>query len=178
MLGALVGFRVAVFPRFFLFALPVAFLLFARGVVTTLEWCPRPAIRWLGYGAATTALVAASAFMLGTWWRYPKQNYSGARLFVEQERRDGDAVVAVGIAGEGYRYYWPEIQVTNRVSDLDSIAAEHRRVWVLYAFPRDMEQRRPRLLRRIKDEFRQLKEFRGMVGDGEIRVCLRDGPSS
>ena len=104
---------------------------------------------------------------------YPKQDYLGARAFVEHERKEGDAVVAVGIAGEAYRYYWPEIHVTNRISELDAIAAQSRRVWVLYAFPRDMEQRRPRLLARIRERFHEEREFRGMVGDGGIRVCLR-----
>jgi hypothetical protein len=175
MLMALIGLGLSVFPRFFLFALPVSFLLAARGGMTMLACLPGRAAQRLGYAAATGVLVSVSAFMLTTWWRYPKQDYTGARRFVEAERAEGDAVVAVGIAGEAYRYYWPEIHVTNRISDLEAIAEHHRRVWVLYAFPRDMELRRPRLFRRIRDTFHEEREFRGMVGDGEIHVVLRVG---
>jgi len=170
MITGLVAFHVAVFPRFFLFALPVAFVMFARGVMVALDRLPGAASRRVGYIAALAAVAAGSVVILRTWWLYPKQNYTAARRFVEAQLREGDAVVTVGIAGEAYRYYWPEIAIVNRVSQLDEIITHHRRVWVLYSFPRDMEQRRPRLLRQIRDRFREEQVFRGMVGDGELRV--------
>jgi len=178
MLAAILGLGVAVFPRFFLFALPVAFLLCARGTMAVLSRLPPVMADRAGYPAAVAGMIVISLFMLGTWWRYPKQDYTGARRFVEQREAAGDAVVAVGIAGEAYRYYWPEIEITNRVSELHDIEAHHRRVWLLYAFRRDMEQRRPKLLRRIEDEFVQEREFPGMVGDGQVRVWLRVRPDA
>lgn len=174
MVALFAGLRAAIFPRLFLFALPVAVILGARGVVAILDRLPSATVQRFGYRSAIAGLIGISVFMLATWWRYPMQDYRGARRFVEERRRDGDAVVTVGLASIGYRYYWPEILATERISELERIAATHRRVWLLYAFPRDIEKRRPKLRRFITDQFRAQTAFRGLVGDGDIRVRLRE----
>jgi hypothetical protein len=67
----------------------------------------------------------------------------------------------------------PEIARTDRISELEDIAARHRRVWLIYTFPQDIERRRPKLRRFIANEFREQRAFRGTFGDGDVRVCLR-----
>jgi len=170
MLAVVVGLGAAVFPRFFNFALPVVMAFAARGFQLVSEHFPKPARRW-AYPAAFAALVAMSAIPMRTWWRYPKQDYGGARLWVESVRGGGDAVLAVGIAGEGYRHYWRDVEVTNRVSVVRKATATRPQVWLLYSFPQDMDKRRPKLLRLIRSQFEEVRVFPGMVGDGEIRVC-------
>lgn len=166
--------RAAVFPRFFIIVLPVAFLLFARGVIETIDlvsrygWMPRrPA-----FVIVLLCAVTVSALMLRRLYSYPKQDYSGARAYVLRHMRPGDLVVAVGTAGEGYRHYWPAAVIENRVSRLRPEVQSGKRMWLLYSFPRDMEARRPRLQRFIRENFVEMAHFRGTINDGGLRVCL------
>ena len=90
----------------------------------------------------------------------------------------GDDLVAVGIAGSGYHfYYWRNILVENRVSAIQDLMMHHPRVWLLYTFKPDMYQRRPKLMKFALDNFVEQQVFPGMVVDGDIHVSLFSRPS-
>lgn len=169
--AAVVLLNAGVFPRFFLPILPAAVALVARGTRLAADALPARPARWAP-AAAFVCMAVVSLAMLRTWWLYPKQDYRGARQWVESQLRPGDAVLTMGIVGVGYQHYWPEATTVKRVTDLRRIIAEKPRVWMLYGFPRDMEKRRPRLMDLVQREFREVAIFRGMVGDGDVRVAI------
>jgi mannosyltransferase len=162
-------------PRFFIFVLPVVIIFAARGTFWILHWIPVPVRQW-SWAAAFASVVAISAFQLRTWWRYPMQDFLGARYFVEDHLQKGDTVVAIGIAGSAYLYYWRDILVENRISALQDLMIHSPRVWLLYTFKPDMYQRRPRLMKFALDHFIEQQVFPGMVVDGEVHVALFSRP--
>jgi hypothetical protein len=118
-------------------------------------------------------VLAISAFQLRIWWRYPMQDFLGARSFVQNHMQKGDTVVAIGIAGSAYSsYYWRDILLENRISALKDLMTRSPRVWLLYTFKPDMYQRRPKLMKFTLDNFVEQHVFPGMVVDGEIHVAL------
>ena len=164
-------------PRFFIFLLPVVIIFAARGICSMLDWIAVPSRHW-SYAAVFAFTLAISAFQLRIWWRYPMQDFLGARQFVETHVQNGDAVVAIGIAGSGYQlYYWRDILVENRVSAIQALMINNSRVWLLYTFKPDMYQRRPKLMKFALDNFVEQQVFPGMVVDGEIHVSLFSRPS-
>ena len=174
---ALAATGVAFEPRFFIFVLPVVIIFAARGTSWIFNCISAPQRSWL-YAAAFVSVLAISAFQLRIWWRYPMQDFLGARQFVESHMQKGDAVVAVGIAGSGYHlYYWRNIPVENRVSAIQDLMMHYPRVWLLYTFKPDMHQRRPKLMKFALDNFVEQQVFPGMVVDGEIHVSLFSRPS-
>jgi hypothetical protein len=169
---ALMATGVAFEPRFFIFMLPVVIIFAARGTSWMFAYLPVPLRRWF-YAAAFVSVLAISAYQLRIWWRYPMQDFLGARQFVESHMQKGDAVVAVGIAGSGYHlYYWPDVIVENRVSAIQDLMMRYPRVWLLYTFKPDMYQRRPKLMKFTLDNFVEQQVFPGMVVDGDIHVSL------
>lgn len=170
--------RSAIFPRFFLFALPVAIIFAARGVSSLIDAAARilperrrPIGNRVFQLGAVVMLVLGSAWMLRSYYTVPKQDYRGAMEYVRARLKPGDAVVAVGTAGEGYRYYWPSLTITNNVSQVRSLAGRGGSVWLLYAFEDDMQRRRPRLLAFIREHFDEERTFAATVPGGSIHVC-------
>src|SRR5262249_55436701 len=138
---------------------------------------PAPLRGW-SYAAAFVSVLAISAYQLRVWWRYPMQDFLGARQFVESHMQKGDAVVAVGIAGSAYHlYYWRDPIVENRDSAIQGLMIQSPRVWLLYTFKPDMYQRRPKLMKFALDNFVEQRVFPGMVVDGEIHVSLFSRPT-
>jgi len=174
---ALAATGVAFEPRFFIFVLPVVIIFAARGTTWMFDCISAPQRSWF-YAAAFVSVLAISALQLRIWWRYPMQDFLGARQFVENHRQKGDAVLAIGIAGSGYHlYYWRDILVENRVSAIQDLMTHYPHVWLLYTFKPDMYQRRPKLMKFALDNFVEQQVFPGMVVDGEIHVSLFSRPS-
>ena len=85
--------------------------------------------------AACIGVIGLSAWTLPRSY-LPKQDFSGAKRYVEQNRQPGDAVVSVGLAGLAYeRYYAPEWQVIAHPAELDGVEQQHHRVWLVYTLP-------------------------------------------
>jgi len=173
----LAGTGVAFEPRFFIFMLPAVIIFAARGTSWMFDRLPAPLRGW-SYAAAFVSVLAISAYQLRVWWRYPMQDFLGARQFVESHMQKGDAVVAIGIAGSAYHlYYWRDLIVENRVSAIQGLMIQSPRVWLLYTFKPDMYQRRPKLMKFALDNFVEQRVFPGMVVDGEIHVSLFSRPT-
>ena len=114
--------------------------------------------------------MGASLFILWSFGIKPKQDYTGARAFVEAAKASNAPVVAVGVAGESYRYYWPEIEVTNRVSRVRELLANSEEVWLLWTLPRDMQSRRPKLFQFVQEVGERKAEFPSAIPGGSVVV--------
>ncbi|MFQ5745769.1 MAG: glycosyltransferase family 39 protein [Gemmatimonadota bacterium] len=164
-------------PRFFFFSAGAAALIVMRGLFVLGALVPGRAgdrrratiVTWAG-----VALIAASLPALPGAWR-PKQDYDGARAWVEARRRPEDAVATVDMTDLPYRAYlragWASIR---DAADLDRLEAAHARTWVLYTFPTRLAAVHPDLWRRLEGEYRPAAEFPGTVRGGSIVVLLKE----
>ncbi len=102
----------------------------------------------------------------------PKQNYTGARDFVESNRHQGDAVVAVGLAGVAYgKYFAPDWSAAQTQPELDAARQGRSNVWLVYTIPIQVKSYRPDVWRVIERDFEVVKVFPGTLGGGDVFVC-------
>jgi hypothetical protein len=160
-------------PRFFFFSFGFAALIVARGVFGT-------ANRVAGSHAtrlatlAMVVLITVSATTVPRAW-HPKQDYVGAKAFVQEHRAGGDAVAVVDLATYAYAaYLQTDWSTVASVDDLRALEAAHQVVWVVFTFPARIEALHPDLWRVLAAEYREVTEYRGTVGGGDIMV-LRKG---
>jgi len=167
-------------PRFFFFSMGFALLIAVHGTMTTPEIAlavlprtPGGARRAATAGIVLTGLmIAASALSLPRVYALPKQDFTGARDFVETARRAGDGVVAVGLAGLAYhRYFAPQWLQADTPEQLDEIRRSHASVWLVYTIPVELKAYRPEIWKVVDRDFETVKVFPGTLGGGEVHVC-------
>ncbi len=178
-------------PRFFFFCMGYALLFAIHGAVALPRWAlaaiaPRSAAqRWPTTVGIVLALllIAASAATLPRNYRHPRQDFSGARDFIERERRTEDGVIGVGLAGVAYdRYFAPPDRYPNWTVAQDGDAlraarARFERSWLVYTIPTEVIGYRPGVWEQIQSDFENVRSFPGTLGDGAVHVC-REKPAA
>lgn len=167
-------------PRFFFFAMGFALLIAVHGAMLV----PRIVsdyisssftVRKLGTTtgfALALLLVVASALTIPRNYAHPKQDYTGARDFVESHRGPNDAVVAVGLAGVAYsNYFAPKWSVAQTEAELDAVRRGKQQVWLVYTIPVEVKAYRKDVWETIQNDFAVVKVFPGTLGGGEVVVC-------
>jgi hypothetical protein len=166
-------------PRFFFFSMGFAFLIVVGGAMALPRlMLPRGVKRIeAAIGLVLVCLIiTASVATVPRNYRFPKQDFTGARDYVEQHRRPGDAVVAVGLAGTDYgRYFAPHWSVAQARNELDAIRQKHAMVWLVYTLPIEVKAYHPDVWEVIEKDFEVVRVFLGTLGGGEVYVC-RDRP--
>ena len=169
-----------IFPRFLFFLAGFAVLVVVRGALEVGAWITR---RWRKEAAVDQVSVAgvmlvmliavASATSLRDDYRYPKQDFTGALMYVSTHRAEGDPVVTAGAATFPYRDYFrqPWKAVASR-ADVEAIRAQGRPVWVLYTLANYLQAGAPQLMQTLRDDCRVEAVFRGTVANGDVTVCV------
>jgi mannosyltransferase len=177
-------------PRFFFFSMGFALLIVIRGAMAAARILAALLVKWRGssriqseaggrwadvVGVALICLIiVASAATLPRNYQLPKQDFTGARNFIEQHRQPGAAVVAVGLAGMDYgRYFAPHWSVADSQTELEAIRQAHASVWLVYTLPIEVKAYRPEIWRSIEQDFQIVKVFPGTLGGGEVFVCMK-----
>jgi len=164
-------------PRFFFFSMGFALLIVVRGaMVIPQAVLSRVGVAppWQGLAGAglATLMIAASASSLPRYYTVPKQDFTGARDFVEENLEADAAVVAVGLAGMAYgRYYAPDWLVPQNRLELDEIRRTHPSLWLVYTLPIQLRAFHPETWDVIDADFEVVRFFPGSLGDGEVFVC-------
>jgi hypothetical protein len=182
MAGAvMLALRYTLFPRFFFFDLGFGVVLLIRGAMRCGEFAVNRLRPGSSYAtAAGTALCigmcVASAWTLPVAY-LPKQDFAGALAFVEESRRAGDAVVAVGVARMPYEaYFRPGWRYPATAGELESIRAGAPRTWLVYTLETHLREASPEIMSAIERNFEVAREFYGTLGGGTVVVCRsRDG---
>ena len=166
-------------PRFFFFTIGFAALIIVRGTTVV----GHMVARLLDVGPTNSAalgtawcavLIGVSAISLPLAYA-PKQDYLGARAFVEASREPGDRVVTVGLATYPYqRLYKVDWEAAETVEVLNAIRSRAKRTWVLYTFPPVLEAVHPEIMASIRRDFDVVKRFNGTLGGGTVFVCRSD----
>jgi hypothetical protein len=116
---------------------------------------------------------------MGRVYRLPKQDFFGAVSFVESQQHPGEPVVTAGAAAWPIRRYydrdWPQIK---DMAAVDGLGGPDRRVWLVYTFPRYIDDETPGLMAAIRQRFREVRVFPGTLNDGEVFVCVQDARGS
>jgi mannosyltransferase len=172
-------------PRFFFFAAGFAILMVVHGAMTLpgLLVNPRTGTRLPEHMARIAGLasggllVAVSVLTLPRCYALPKQDFRGARAYVESRVAPGDGVVAVGLAGLAYsRYYAPDWSFARTRAELDELRRAHSTLWLVYTLPTHLKTYRPDVWEAVEEGFETVKVFRGSLHGGAIFVCRERQP--
>jgi mannosyltransferase len=194
--ATMLGLEHYLWPRFFFFSMGFALLIAIRGAMTLpavilkVKWprallalLPRAESReGLGQRAGlilACLLILASMVTLPKLYALPKQDFTGARNWVERSRGSEDRVVAVGLAGIAYgRYFAPQWSVAQSKDELDSITRGHANVWLVYTLPIQIRAYRPEIWTAIQRDFQTVEVFPGTLGGGGVYVCRQRTPGN
>jgi 4-amino-4-deoxy-L-arabinose transferase-like glycosyltransferase len=163
-------------PRFFFFAMGFALLIVVHGAMTVPRLLPILSSRGrLGsqIGMILTGLIIVAAGMtVSRYYALPKQDFTGARDYVERYRTPQDTVVAVGLAGVAYgRYFAPHWSVAQTSEELAAVRRHRSRLWLVYTLPIEVKAYHPDIWQVIEQDFEVVKVFPGTLGGGEVYVC-------
>ncbi len=173
------------FPRFFFFAMGFALIIVVRGAVAVPKILSdfaasqnlfnlKSNFRHSPGYALAAVLIGASLVTVPRNYALPKQDFSGARNFVETARQSDEKIVAVRIAGEIYaRYFAPDWTAAKTENDLENIEQTNGKIWLVYTLAPEIKAFRPQLWRAIETDFEIVRVFPGTLNGGEIFVCRR-----
>jgi mannosyltransferase len=173
----LVLMRRNLWPRSFFFAAGFGALVAAEGLLSVLDrLAERARLGRFASPAATAfaglALVALAARLPAEWER-PKQDFEGARNFVQAARSDGESALTVGLASFPYSaYYGGGFTEVDSTAELDAALLNSKGAWVITTFPIYLRSRRPELAAELDRRGAEIVRFPGSVGDGDV-VVLR-----
>jgi hypothetical protein len=163
-------------PRFFFFCMGFALLITVHGAmelprrlgtITMISgWT-----EGLGYALAGL-IIAASAVTVPRCYALPKQDFTGAMVYIEQQRRPGDAVVVVGLAEHVYpTYYAPSWPVARTPEELAALRSQTGSTFVVYTLPIELRAVHPGVWKTLESDFEISRVFWGTLGGGEVYVC-------
>jgi hypothetical protein len=165
-------------PRFFFFAMGFGALIAVRGARVVGEYAAArlrlsPALGMV----ACLFMVAASALSVPRAYG-PKQDYAGARAFVDANRRPGDAVVTVGLASFTYKeLYGLDWEAVETTEELNAVRARANRTWVLYTLRPVLESTDPEIAALLDRDYRLVKRFPGTLREGTVFVSMAESPT-
>jgi mannosyltransferase len=166
-------------PRFFFAFLGFAIFIVVRGAA---EMGRLAARQWaaLDQGAARAtaamvlvgAMVAVSLNSLRYNYAYPKQDFEGARAFIDHQRAASDVVATGGLATYPFLHYYglPWVAV-DRTNDLEVLRERSSRIWLIYAFPQYMDAA---LVATLQRDCIPQRVLHGTLGGGDLTVCTVD----
>lgn len=175
--AALAALGVGLHPRYFLPALPVGLLVGASGLVVLVRGAARfalssrPDLRRRITALVLALAVLATAAPLSRYYRYPKQDFTGA---LEEARRfamRAGTPVGVYLAGHVLNgYYGADLASAEDLDDLESLEARHDSLVLITTLERVLEAHDPDLHRHIHRSYERVGYLPGTVGDGAMRI--------
>jgi hypothetical protein len=175
-----------IFPRFVFFAMGFALLITIRGAAQIGSWIGGRLSGTMSAqraGALVALLVAAGGVALSIrslpyGYRFPKQDYDEAAVFVEQRKQPQDVVAVVGVtsAVPMQDYLGKAWTRVDSERELRALVAMGREVWVVFTFPAYITVNTPGLWSMLENDCVAAARFEGTVAGGAINV-VRCAPS-
>ncbi len=168
-----------IWPRYFFIDIGFILLCTIHGVFVSSQYLARSLRifkQWRVTGemlavTASSIAVVGSLFLLPPNYRYPKQDFVGARDLVERTRAPQDRVASFGVASLAFaKYYAPDWQVVNSWRDIEDMHSPSGSTWLVYTFPTSMAENYPDVLKGLASDFDLLQQFPGTLGDGTVFV--------
>lgn len=173
------------FPRFFFFAMGFGLLILVHGATELPKFLTgsiplfnRFSRFALPSGFVLSALIiVASIVTVPRNYSLPKQDFVGARDYVDSQLMPGSKAVAVSLAGDMFsKYYALDWPTTRDVSRLDALERESSTVWLVYTMPFEIQAFNPELWLAIKNNYEVVRIFPGTLNGGEVFVCRSLSP--
>lgn len=170
------------FPRFFFFAMGFGLLIVIYGALELPKFLASLTTALKEKQSLTTAagvalvllMITASVLTVPRNYALPKQNFSGARNYVESHRLPNDRIVAVRIAGDMYgNYFAPDWSVAKTASELENIEQGSEKLWLVYTLAFEIKAFRPEMWQMIEKDYEIVEVFPGTLNGGEVFVCRR-----
>ncbi len=166
-------------PRFFFFCMGFGLLIVINGAIQLprlLQTIRDRSALATGLGVSfSLVLIIASLVTVPKNYALPKQDFSGAKEFVERRSANGDKIVAVRLAGVVYGSYltpyWPVIATDHELEDLH--ASSNETIWLVYTLPIEIRAFRPDLWTAIERDYEVVRIFPGTLNGGEVYVCQK-----
>ena len=154
---AMIAFGHNLWPRFFFFSMGFGLLIAVHGAVRLPEFLrfKQPVSARLGV-ALVSLLIVASAFTLPRCYAYPKQDYIGARDYVERHRAPGETVAAVGLAAKAYDYYSPAWERPGTDAEFEALRRAGSVDWLVYTLPIQLGTWMPRTWAMVQQDLRSI----------------------
>jgi hypothetical protein len=169
--GTMLALAHNLWPRFFFFSMSFGVLVVIAGAFAVARMFGSERSRPLGVALASLMIVASAA-TVPRCYALPKQDFTGARDFVERERSAGDPVVAVGLAGRAYHdYFAPGWAAPQSESELDAARKSASSTWLVYTLPIELKAYHPEIWKVVERDFEVVRVFYGTLGGGEVYVC-------
>jgi hypothetical protein len=160
-------------PRLFFFCAGFAALLAVRGVMVLGNLALAPRGTTVGTALLAAGAVASLTTVPRAWT--PKQDFVGARDYIESHRAPGDAVVMLDLTRFPYeRYLRTDWQFVPDQETLAQIEATHARTWVVYTFPARLSATQPALWEHVQRSYNRAARFGGTLGGGAVIVMVRE----
>jgi hypothetical protein len=170
------------FPRFFFFAMGFGILIVVHGAVnlpitlfrsiSTLAKHPVMATR-LGFALALF-MILVSVVTVPRNYALPKQDFLGAKSFVESSRSEAGKTVAVNLAGDMFqKYYAPNWITTRSGPELAALDQQNDEVWLVYTMPFEIQAFSPDVWRTIQNDYEIVRSFPGTLNGGDVFVCRK-----
>jgi hypothetical protein len=182
--GSMLALGHNLWPRFFFFSMGFGLLIVIRGatrvpeILLGLLRVSRPLRSAAGYALAGLFIVA-SAFTIPRAYALPKQDFTGARDYVERQRTADDRVAVVGLAAHAYsEYYAPQWPAAETADQLENMRQGGNRLFLVYTLPIELKAAHPDIWKTVEADFETIKVFPGTLGGGEVYVCRERGARS
>ncbi|MDA7964144.1 hypothetical protein, partial [Ruegeria sp.] len=175
----LVALSFRVWPRYFLGDLGLICLFLIYGATGIGQWLGHR-LGWngqrLGQGFAVLGILS-TLVLLPQNYRYPKQDFTGARDFVESNRSADARVIALGLTIPPYReYYAPDWDGADTLAEFEALYDPARETWIVYTFPAVTRRRHADILDSIQGQFSEADYFHGSLSGGGIVVLKSNAP--
>jgi 4-amino-4-deoxy-L-arabinose transferase-like glycosyltransferase len=160
-------------PRFFFFSMGFGLLIAIRGAMrlpdlllgllgTGPQWRLRAGYAFAGLFILASLSTVPRAYAL------PKQDFTGARDYVERLPGADGRVVVVGLAVHAYsEYYAPQWPSAETADQLKALHPE----FLVYTLPIELKAAHPDIWQAVQSDFETVKIFPGTLGGGEVYVC-------
>ncbi len=158
----------------------VGSLHFVRGLSCWVRLFLRPQVLGelvIGFERALFSLACGicAAGLARAWG--PKQDFTGAKAWIESQAVDPTAVVTVGRARKVYdQMYTTDWQSAGSLAELVQLQNRHPTLWVVATSPSDLREHSADLWRHLTREYELVSTFEGTLPGGE--VCIYAWPSS
>jgi mannosyltransferase len=162
-----------VYPRSFIYGLPIAYLVLVEALDWARTW--RPAFAWL-----TASLVVAASFVkLAPFYQLPKQGFREALAYVDAQSRPGERRLGLTLGGKAARFYDSRYALIEDIGQLqEATRPERGPAWIVSTFAAEMRGSQPALDAWLHTAASDRAEFPGVIGDGTVHVHYWPGPPS
>lgn len=167
---------IGIHPRYFAVALPVLIIVAGLGLDSIVDFvidrlpASRQAKTSLA-GAVLSLAVLVSAWPLVSYYRYPKQDFTGAISAVNGLSPACTARVGIRTAGHVLGdYYHADYVTVNTLDDLRAVEAKGGRVCVVTTLEGLLAIAEPELIAYLHQHYRRVIVLPGTVGDAAMRI--------